>query len=95
MSQAKYIRTHQTSGGTRFGNAFLVANHYSHSLAAFRELLTEAQKSFPELTEDDIECRTVRESSWCNNCAVIRFSVPADTVKDGWFNCETLPNLDV
>lgn len=92
----KFIRTHSFEGvEARYGNAFIVANQYYHSLKLFGELFAEAQKSFPELSEADVECVTVIESGSCKGCPVLRFSCKADIVVDGWTSCESLPDIEV
>ncbi len=88
----KYVRTHQDSSGNRFGNAFIVSG-YSHTMEAFQQLLKEARKHFPGLTESDVECRTVIKSGWCDGCAVLRFPCEPDTKKHGWLNVEKLPDI--
>lgn len=91
----KYIRTHYVEDGSKSGNAFIIANNSDHSLKGFRKLLKEARKAFPDLKEDDVECRTVVNSSWCEGGAVLRFPCPPDIVIDGWTNVEKLPNVVV
>lgn len=100
MSFSKYIVTHcvnfGSEGVTSFNNAFLIPNHYNHSLASFKELVKEARKSFPGLKDDDVECRTVVESPWCKRCPAISFPLPAGEAPtvEGWTNCkDRLPSV--
>lgn len=94
----KYIVTHsvdfKSDGVVTFNNAYIIPNNYDHSLKGFQTLVAEARKSFPDLLDEDVECRTVIQSGWCKRCPVIRFllsSGPAPTV-DGWTNCENCIN---
>jgi len=59
-----------------------------------QELAAEARKDFPDLKDEDVDCRTVVESGYCKSMPIIRFSVPPDTKKDGWYSCEDrLPDI--
>ena len=94
----KYIATHSVEfekdkPPTRFSNAWLMPNNYCHSLAAFMKLVEEARKDFPKLKDEDVECLTVVHSSWCKGFPIIRFTVPADTKRAGWYDCERLPDI--
>lgn len=86
----KFIVTHSWGRNNEFrnGNAFIIPNHYSNSLAAYSNLMEEARKDFPNLKAEDVECLTVRESGWCKGMPVIQFSVEPDSRKNGWLNCE-------
>jgi len=90
---SRYIVTHK-SGKSTFSNAFIVAGNYDNSLHGFRLLLLEAQKDFPDLTEESAECRTVLKSGWCQGCPALRFSVEPNTVRDGWLSVnDRLPDI--
>ncbi len=91
----KYIRTHAIESGARFGNAFIIPNHYDHSLESFRMLLDEAKKAFPDLQESDVQCRTVTKSSFCQGFPVLRFPCEPDERKDGWVNVDRLTGIVV
>jgi len=90
----KFIATHESLAG-RFGNAYIIPDHCSHSIKTFLALVTEARRDFPELRDVDIECRTVVESAWCRGCPIIHFAVKADLVREGWVNVETLPDVQL
>jgi hypothetical protein len=90
----KYITTHGTAG-SKFSNGFIISNREDHSLRHFRELLDEARRDFPGLSEDDVECRTVTQSHWCEGYPAIRFSLPAGASAEGYTPCESLPDAYV
>lgn len=83
----RYIVTHD-SDSIRYGNGFVIANHYHQSLAKYQELFKLAQRDFPQLTSEDIFCYTVRKSLWCESRIAIRFALPPDTQVAGWTSIE-------
>ncbi len=76
----KYLVTHSVNfgdidGTCWFTNGFIIPNHYNHSITSFEEMVAEALKSFPKIPRSEFECLTVRESSWCKSCPIIRFLI--------------------
>ena len=94
----KLIVTHSwgPNNKNRSGNAYIFPQHYSHSLESYAKLAKQAKADWKELnlSDSDIECLTITKSSWCQGHPIIRFSVPADSVCDGWKNfTESLPDI--
>jgi hypothetical protein len=81
----KYLVWHECDN-ERHVNAYVLPNHYGHSLKTFKELATIAKSAFSHLKEDDIECCTVVDSGWCKGCPVVRFYLGdwKGDVPDGW-----------
>jgi hypothetical protein len=100
MTYNKYIVTHEVDFGTaqepgkkRFGNAYIIANCYDHSLPSFQRMIAMAKKAFPRIKDKEIECRTVIYSSWCKGCPVIKFPVPPDSQREGWTETSSMPDV--
>lgn len=89
---AKYIVTHEAAG-TEFGNAFIVPNNYDHSLGGYDKLFAEAKKSFPGLSRESAECRTVIKSSHCEGMPVLRFPCEPHKQATGWRNVDRLSDM--
>jgi hypothetical protein len=79
----RYIVVHEAAG-TYFANAYCISRDYTHSIAFFRRMADDIKIDFPELKDEEIECRIVNKSRLCLNCSVIKFKVPVETVKEGW-----------
>jgi hypothetical protein len=78
------------------GFGFIIPNNYDHSIAAFKKLFDEATKSFPSLTGEMVECRTVVASGHCKGCPIIRFPIAEHWLEnaDGWKICKNgLPDI--
>jgi len=89
----KFIVEHEV-GGTTYTNGFIIAKHYNHSLAAYKKLVDEARKTFPDLTDEAIDCCTVVASGWCKSCPIIRFLLPNGSRDDGWeFNQDRMTDV--
>lgn len=71
----KIICTHR-SGDNTYSNVFILTPRYSKSVTTYKGLIKEAKKDFPFLTDDDIECCMVTESTSCKNFPLVRFSIP-------------------
>lgn len=85
-----------------YANAYVVPNHYNHGFATFRDLVIEVRRDFPELmlSDDDIKCGTVVDSSWCKNCPVVVFHLKgwdAKTIRipAGWTAVTHNPGIRV
>jgi hypothetical protein len=83
MDLDRYIVIHEAAG-KYFANAYCISRDYTHSLAFFTRMANDIKIDFPELKDDEIECRIVNKSRLCLNCSVIKFSVPVETTKEGW-----------
>lgn len=95
---AKFIVSHSWGNDKEYrsGNAFIIPNNYTYSLAAFDAMFELARQSFPQLKREDVECRRVVSSQHCLGCPVLRFSCTPDTVIDGWKNYENrIPDVGV
>lgn len=92
----KYIVTHKWGNDNEHtsSNAFILPDHYDHSLESYKEMVDEARKDFPDVPDSEMDCRTVVRSSWVKGFPIIRFSVPANTVMKDWQSCEgRLPDI--
>lgn len=83
MRVKKFIVTHEAAGSV-FSNAILIPDNYDKRLSAYVALFEEAKRSFPEITQDDVECSVVIKSGWCQGCPIMHISVPAGSAPDGW-----------
>ena len=72
-------------------NGIIVRNrHYGRTMDDYIEMADQAKKDFPFLKDSDIEPFVVRESSYNKNMAGIRFSLPDNYSKKGYFECSKL-----
>jgi hypothetical protein len=101
MAFSKYLVSHDvpygSEGTVTYTNAYVIANHYDHSLAAFQVLAQEIQRDFPHIKDNAVECLSVLKSTWCKGVSVVRALVATTKdgsrpVKDGWDN---VTNLDI
>jgi hypothetical protein len=63
---------------------FIIANHYNRNVPAYQQLVREAKKDFPALRDADIELGYVTDSTYCKNCTLISFPLPANTTREGY-----------
>lgn len=92
----KFLVTHKWGDNNQYTstNAFIIPDHYNHSLDTFQEMTDEARKDFPNLKNENVECRTVLQSNWCKGFPIIHFHVPANTKMEGWNDCkDRLPDM--
>lgn len=93
----KYIVTHSIEYDdghvAYYSNGVIIASTYNHSIKLYQNLLEEVQKSFPELTESQVECRTVVESRWCKGLPMLFFPLKPQTIAEGWRNVSELPDV--
>jgi len=69
-------------------NGFIISNFYDKSISHYLKLVEIAKKDFPFLTDEDIQIGEVRVSDYNKGCPFVRFSLPANTEKSGYNNCE-------
>jgi hypothetical protein len=77
----KFICTHKwgnnpTNDEYTNSNGFILSCTYDYSIKGFKELAQIAQKDFPFLKEDDIECFIVTKSTYNKGFPGVRFSLP-------------------
>ena len=96
----KFIVSHSwgnnpTHDEYRHGNAFILPNHYDHSLISYLQMFLVAKEVFPNLDYDDCHCTTVTKSAWCKGMPILRFSCEKPDMQfPGWTNCENkLPDV--
>jgi hypothetical protein len=88
-------------------NAFVMPNHYNHSVKVFAEMAALIRQTFPEATDDQVNCRTVVKSAWCNGFPVAHFGLtrkqdgnfrpfePTEEQKQGWTVLDERPLPDM
>jgi len=70
----------------RAGNAYIIPDHYDHSLSTFKAMFREAKKHFPKLKETDCKCGTITKSAQYDAHPVIQFDCTPDLQIDEWAN---------
>lgn len=88
MVMDKFIRTHDENG-VRYGNGFIVGTPSSHSFGVYREMIAEARKTFPGLSDEHVQCISVCESSISLSYPAIRFACYPDAIRNGWLSVES------
>jgi hypothetical protein len=88
-------------------NAFVMPNHYNHSVKVFTEMAALIRQTFPEATDDEVNCRTVVKSAWCRGFPVAHFGLmrkengdyhgfePTEEQRQGWTVLDQRPLPDI
>ena len=90
MNYDKRIITHnwgnnETHDEFTNSNGFIISNGtYARSLAFLNEAAAEAKRDFPSLSDKDIEPFIITKSSYNQGFAGIRFTLTANTEKEGY-----------
>lgn len=96
MNYDKRIITHQWGNNPAndeftSSNGFVISSGtYSRSLTFFNEAAAEAKRDFPGLKDDDIEPFVITRSRYNLGFAGIRFPLPENTVKEGYYQRKEL-----
>ena len=89
----KRIATHKwgnnpTNDEYTNSNGFIISSGtYNKSFAFYKKLAEEAKKDFPFLKDEDIECFVITQSRYNKGFGGIRFSLPENFKKEGYFDC--------
>lgn len=87
----KRIITHQwgnnpTNDEYTNSNGFIISSDtYDKSISFFKKLAREAKKDFPFLKDGDIECFVITQSTYNKGFGGIKFSLPDNTKKAGYY----------
>lgn len=85
MDMDKFIRSHEHDG-VRYSNGFIVGKLHTHSFGVYRDMIAEARKTFPELSDEHVQCISVCESALSLSYPAIRFACYTDAIRNGWLS---------
>lgn len=87
----KLIVTQKSSDNNHtWTNGYIVGN-YNESSSCYKELIDQAKKDFPFLTDEIIMIGKIQESHYNRNYIVIHFSLPENAHLDGYWQFKRLP----
>lgn len=90
MKYDKRIITHKwgnnsTADEYTSSNGFVISgDSYDRSIAALNEMVAEAKRDFPSLSDSEIQPFIITRSTYNKCFAGIRFPLPANATKDGY-----------
>lgn len=89
MKFDKRIMTHKWGDNEEFtnSNGFVIsAGSYRRDIKFFQKLAEEAKKDFPFLKDGDIEVFIITKSSYNKGFGGVRFPLPENTQKKGYYH---------
>ena len=60
--------------GKRFANIHLLSGYTERSISDYQAMAAEMQRSFPQVTDKEVRCGVVTQSTYCNGYSVLTYN---------------------